>query len=73
MRWSAACRKQVESRLQPKIRFGAPQRVAAMVCKKAVAIKKCRPEYGPRRIVDILKRFFLMSASAPTVNRELKK
>jgi len=70
-RWSAAYRKRGESGLQPKIRSGAPRRVPAKVRKKAVAIKKRHPEYGARRISDILKRFFLMPASASTVQREL--
>ena len=72
-RWSAIYRREGESGLQPKIRSGAPRQVPSKVRKKAVAIKKRHPEYGARRISDILKRFFLMPASASTVQRELNQ
>ena len=34
-------------------------------------MKKKHPEYGPRRITDVLKRFFLVSASATSVHKTL--
>jgi hypothetical protein len=34
-----------------------------------VAVKAAHPEYGPRRITDVLKRFFLMRTSPATVHK----
>jgi hypothetical protein len=36
-----------------------------------VAVKAAHPEYGPRRISDILKRFFFMRTSPATVHKTL--
>ena len=34
-------------------------------------MKAAHPEYGPRRITDVLKRFFLMRTSPSTVHKTL--
>jgi transposase InsO family protein len=38
-----------------------------------VNLKEVHPEYGPRRIADVLKRFFLMPASQATVHKTLSE
>ena len=38
---------------------------------RIVGVKTSHPEYGPRRIAAVLKRFFLVSASATSVHKTL--
>ena len=43
------------------------------VRERMVAVKKANPEYGPRRIADVLKRFFLIPTSPSTVHKTLSE
>ena len=71
-RWVRAYRDHGDEGLHPKPRSGGSgRRVPAEVCQRMVDVKTCHPHYGPRRIADVLRRFFLMPASASTVHREL--
>lgn len=47
------------------------RRTNRSVEKKIVDLKKENPTYGPRRIADILKRFFLIKTSPTTVQKKL--
>ena len=41
------------------------------VQQRIVEVKARHPEYGPRRITDFLKRFFLMRTSPATAHKTL--
>lgn len=41
------------------------------VIEKTVELKKAHPEHGPRRISDVLKRFFLIKTSTNSVQKTL--
>ena len=71
-RWVKAYREGGADGLHPKPRSGGnARRVPAEVRQRAVDVKTRNPQYGPRRIADVLRRFFLMPASPSTVHREL--
>jgi transposase len=72
-RWVRAYRSHGEEGLHSKPRSGGSGRrlAPAEVCQQMVDIKARHPRYGPRRIADLLRRFFLLPASASTVHREL--
>jgi transposase InsO family protein len=57
--------------LEPKRPVRRKSRVAEEVRQQAVEVKREHPEYGPRRITDVLKRFFLMRTSPATVHKTL--
>jgi transposase len=57
--------------LEPKRPVTRRSRVAEEVRQQAVAVKAEHSEYGPRRITDVLKRFFLMRTSPATVHKTL--
>ena len=70
-RWVKAYRLQGAEGLEPKRQSGGKPRVAEEVVRQTLEVKADHPEYGPRRIADVLKRFFLMRTSASTVHRTL--
>ena len=70
-RWVNAYRRRGAEGLEPKRPLGGKRRVAEEVRQQMVEVKKDHPEYGPRRIADVLKRFFLMRASPATVYNTL--
>jgi transposase len=70
-RWVKAYRHNRAAGLEPKRRSGGASRVQNKARKKMVAVKRSHPEYGPRRIADVLKRFFLMPTSPATVHKTL--
>ena len=70
-RWVRAYRQRGIEGLEVKPRSGGNTRVVPKVQERMVAVKKAYPEYGPRRIADFLKRFFLMRTSPSTVHRTL--
>jgi hypothetical protein len=47
--------------------------VAPEFGQRMVAVKKAHPEYGPRRIADLLKRFFLIPKIQSTVHKTLSE
>jgi len=70
-RWVKAYRLKGAEGLVPKCSVGGKRRVPDEVRQQAVALKAEHPEYGPRRITDVLKRFFLMRTSTSTVHKTL--
>lgn len=57
---------------QSSIQYSKPK-LSGSVKHQIVGIKKKHPEYGPRRIADVLKRFFLVPASATSVHKTLSE
>ena len=70
-RWVRAYRLKGAEGLEPKRSVGRKSRVADEVRQQAVEVKADHPEYGARRIADVLKRFFLMRTSPATVHKTL--
>lgn len=70
-RWVKAFRLHGAAGLEPKRPASRKGRVPEEVRQQAVAVKAAHPEYGPRRITDVLKRFFLMHTSPATVHKTL--
>ena len=71
IRWVKAYRERGSQGLVAKPRSGAKPKLNESVKQQIVGMKKKHPEYGPRRITDVLKRFFLVSASATSVHKTL--
>jgi transposase InsO family protein len=72
-RWVKAFRLHGAQGLEPKRPVSRKSRVAEEVRQQAVAVKREHPEYGPRRITDVLRRFFLMRTSPATVHKTLSE
>ena len=72
-RWVRAYRQYGFEGLEIKPRAGGTTRVTPDVRQRMVAVKQAHPEYGPRRIADVLKRFFLIPTSQSTVHKTLSE
>jgi len=72
-RWVLAYRRYGAEGLEPKQRASGKSKVPTEVRQRMVNLKKVHPEYGPRRIADVLKRFFLMPTSQATVHKTLSE
>jgi transposase InsO family protein len=72
-RWVKAYREQGSDGLIAKLRTGARPKLSGSVKHQIVGIKNKHPEYGPRRIADVLKRFFLVPTSASSVHKALSE
>ena len=72
-RWVRLYRQRGVEGLEIKRRAGGNTRVTPEVRQRMVALKKAHPEYGPRRIADVLKRFFLIPTSQSTVHKTLSE
>ena len=70
-RWAKAYRQQGAEGLVAKLPPGAKPKLTVAVKNQIVGLKKSHPEYGPWRIAAVLKRFFLVSASATSVHKTL--
>ena len=70
-RWAKAYRRQGAEALVPKLPPGAKPKITEAVRNRIVGVKESHPEYGPRRIAAVLKRFFLVSASPTSVHKTL--
>ena len=70
-RWTKAYREQGTEGLVSKLGTGAKPRMTEEVKGRILGMKKRHPEYGPRRIADVLKRFFLVSTSPASVHKTL--
>jgi transposase len=70
-RWVKAYRLQGAAGLEPKRPVPRKSRVADEVSRQAVVVKAKHPEYGARRITDVLMRFFLMRTNPATVHKAL--
>jgi transposase InsO family protein len=73
MRWVKAYRERGTEGLIAKPRTGAKPKLNKAVKRRIIGMKKTHPEYGPRRIADVLKRFFLIPASATSVHKTLSE
>ena len=71
VRWVKAYRQQGTEGLVAKLRTGSKPKMTETVKRQIVGMKKKHPEYGPRRIADVLKRFFLVPTSATSVHKAL--
>ncbi len=72
-RWVKAYREQGNEGLVAKLRTGSKPKMPETVKRRVVVMKSKHPEYGPRRIADVLKRFFLVPTSASSVHRALSE
>ena len=72
-RWTKAYRRQGAEGLVAKLGPGAKPRMPEEVKGRILGMKKRHPEYGPRRIADVLKRFFLVSTSTASVHKALSE
>jgi len=72
-RWVKAYRLHGAEGLVPRVPTGGKPRVAKEIRRQAIKVKSDHPEYGPRRIADVLKRFFLMRTSPSTVHKTLSE
>jgi transposase InsO family protein len=70
-RWVKAYREQGSQGLIAKPPTGTKAKLPRAVKHRIVGMKKTHPEYGPRRIADVLKRFFLVPVSASSVHKTL--
>jgi transposase InsO family protein len=70
-RWVKAYREKGSDGLVAKSQSGTKSRMPEAVRGRIIGMKKKHPEYGSRRIADVLKRFFLVSASASSVHKTL--
>ncbi len=70
-RWVKAYRERGSQGLVAKPRSGTKPKLNESVKQQIVGMKKKHPEYGPRRITDVLKRFFLVSTSTTSVHKAL--
>jgi transposase InsO family protein len=70
-RWVGAYRQRGAEGLEPKQRTGGKSSVPAEVRQRMLDLNKAHPEYGARRIADVLKRFFLIPTSRTTVHKSL--
>ena len=72
-RWAKAYRRQGAEGLVPKLPPGAKPKITEAIKNRIVGVKTSHPEYGPRRIAAVLKRFFLVSASPTSVHKTLSE
>ena len=71
-RWVKAYREHGADGLHPKPRSGGSgRRVAPEIRQRILDVKTSQPQYGPRRIADVLKRFFFLRTSPSTAHRTL--
>lgn len=70
--WVRKYHREGEDGLRPKPRTPQTKSPAKKVVEeKIIGLKRQHPTYGPRRIADILKRFFLIRTSPTTVHKTL--
>jgi len=70
--WVKRYQEQGEDGLRRKIYPSKPKtKINEAVEEKIVDLKKQHPTYGPRRISDILKRFFFIRTSPTTIHKTL--
>jgi transposase InsO family protein len=70
-RWAKAYRQHGSDGLVAKLGTGAKPKMTKEVKGRILVMKKKHPEYGPRRIADVLKRFFLVPTSPSSVHKAL--
>lgn len=72
-RWAKAYRTEGTEGVVSKLRTGTRPKMTEEVKGRILGMKKKHPEYGPRRIAEVLKRFFLVSTSASSVHKTLSE
>ena len=70
-RWAKAYREQGTEGLVTKLGPRSKPKMTKEVKGRILVMKKKHPEYGPRRIADVLKRFFLVPTSPSSVHKAL--
>jgi transposase InsO family protein len=70
-RWAKAYREHGTEGLVTKLGTGSKPKMTKEVKGRILVMKKKHPEYGPRRIADVLKRFFLVPTSPSSVHKAL--
>ena len=70
-RWVKAYREHGVEGLIAKQQTGSKPKLPKTVKRRIVGMKKNHPDYGPRRIADVLKRFFLVRVSTSSVHKTL--
>ena len=71
--WVKRYQQYGEAGLQNQKRGSKRPRLSGRVKDKIIALKRSNPGYGSRRISDVLKRLFLLPASATTVHSTLSQ
>lgn len=71
--WVKRYNEEGEEGLRPRVRGHGQPKISGSVKEKAVELKRANPDYGSRRISDVLKRMFCMGASHETVRQTLKE
>ena len=71
--WARHYKKYGEEGLRGLRRGRTAGGLSRPVAEKAEEVKRAEPEYGVKRISQILKRMFFMQASPETVRKHLKK
>lgn len=71
--WIRTYRELGEDGLKPAPRRRLKSGTSTQVKTTAVKIKKKHPEYGQRRIADLMKRFFFIKTSPKTVGKALSE
>lgn len=72
-KWAHRYRAYGDEGLRDQIRSWAQGRNSPGIKEKIVELKQNNPDFGSRRISDILKRFFLIKASSSTVHTTLSE
>lgn len=70
-RWIRLFESQGEAGLHPKRRKSGRKQMVSSVKQQAVNLKKQNPDFGSRRISQLLRRIFFMKASPETVRKTL--
>ena len=72
-KWIGKYRKEGESGLKNRPRGSRSGKTSDAVKSKITDIKKKNPEFGKKRISQILRRIFFMKASPSTVQKTIKE
>jgi transposase InsO family protein len=70
-KWLRSYRQGGEAALANRKNYREVERLPEAVSRKIVSIKKSNPEFGVRRIANLLRRVFCLPGSAETVRRVL--
>jgi putative transposase len=72
-RWMRLYRRKGDAGLENRHGGSRKSRVPVPVTEKIVAVKKCNPQFGIKRISQVLKRVFFLKASPETVRKTLHR
>jgi transposase InsO family protein len=71
--WTRQYREGGEAGLRPKPTGHRPLNTPKAVAEKILALKRENPGHGPKRLSQILRRFFFLKASPKQVRKHLKR